>query len=109
MIGYATQIHKKTDKRVTWTYHAVDRWYLSTSPEHDRTHVYYIKTIRSERLADTVQFSHKNITNPTIAHANKVMNAIADCAKATKGATQSDNKTEMRQLKQLVELTKQAV
>ena len=35
---------------------------------------------RSERLTDTVQLQHKNITNPTISHADKVLAAILDCA-----------------------------
>ena len=44
------------------------------------------------------QFSHKNITNPTTTHANKVMHTIVDCAKAIKGVGQIVSPTVMRQL-----------
>jgi len=69
-------------------------------------HRCHIKATKSEWVLDTVNFSHKNITRPTITHANKVMNAIADCAKAIKDIT-STNGTE--EIWQLVELTEQAI
>ena len=50
--------------------------------------------------------SHKHITKPTITHADKVMNVIADCAKAIKDITSPNGAEEMRQL---VELTEQAI
>jgi hypothetical protein len=75
-MGCAAQIHKKSDKRGTWQYHSVDRWYLYMSPNHYQTHACHIKTTKKERLTNTVDFQHKQITNPTIAHADKVMHAI---------------------------------
>ena len=74
----AVQVHEKTDKRITWAYHTVDGWYLATSPEHYRTHTCHIKETHSERLSDTVHFSHKNITRPTVTHADKIMAAVAE-------------------------------
>ena len=82
----AVQVHEKTDKRSTWAYHSVDGWYLATSPEHFRTHLCHIKSTKGERFTDTAHFSHKKITRPTITHADKIMAAIADCAKAIKNA-----------------------
>ena len=41
-----------------------------------------MKATNSERLTDTLQLSHKNITNPTITHADKVMHVISVCASA---------------------------
>ncbi len=105
-MGCAVQVHEKTDKPGTWAYHSVDGWYLSTSHEHYRTHRCHIKTTKSERVSDTVNFSHKQITRPTITHADKVMNAIADCAKAINDITSFNGTEEMRQL---VELTEQAI
>ena len=102
-MGCAVQVHKKMDKRGTWAYHSVDGWYLATSPEHYRTHLCHIKQTRSERLTDTTHFSHKNITRPTITHADKVMEAIPECAKAIKGIGSSNGKDEMQQLRQLAE------
>ena len=81
-MGCATQIYEKTDKPGTCTYHSVDGWYLSTSLEHYRTHLFYARAIQSKHLSGIVQFRHKHITNPTIAYAKKVTNATADCTKA---------------------------
>ena len=81
-MGSALQIHKKTDKHGTWSYHSIDDWYLTISPEHYRTHLCYVKSTKSERFTDTMQFNHKYITNPMLTHVDKVMNAIVDCAKA---------------------------
>ncbi len=86
-MGYEAQIHKKTKKPGTWAYHSVDGWYLFTSPEHYRTLICYIKATKSERHLDTVHFKHKNITNPTITHADKVMQALVECIKTITGAT----------------------
>ena len=72
--GCNVQVHKKkTDKRGTWAFHSVDGWYLSTSPEHYRTHRCHVKPTNSERLSDTVHFHHKDITNPSITPADKLI------------------------------------
>ena len=102
-MGCTVQVHKKTEKRGTWAYHSVDGWYLATSPENYCTHMCHIKQMRSERLTDTTQFSHKNITRPTITHAEKVMEEIAECVKAIKGIGSRNGKDEMQQLRQLAE------
>ena len=102
-MGCAVQVHEKTDKRGTWSYHTVDGWYLATSPEHYRTHRCHIKATRSERFTDTVEFRHKRITNPTITHADKVMKAIADCARTITDTNSEQGREEMRQLAELTQ------
>ena len=94
-MGCAVQIHEKTDKRGTRAYHSVYGWYLATSPEHYQTHLCHIKSTKGERFTDTVQFSHKKITRPTITHANKIVAEIADCAKSIKNAGNSNGTDEM--------------
>lgn len=84
-MGCGDQLHEKTDKHGMWTHHSVDGWYLITSPEHYRTHVCHVKATRSEWMTDTMQLSHKNITNTTIEHANTVMHTVSACALALKG------------------------
>ena len=83
-MGCDVQVHKKKDKRGTWAYHSVCGWYLATSHENYCTHLCHIKTTNRERLTNTAQFRHKSITKPTITPAEKIMAAIADCAKAIK-------------------------
>ena len=49
------------------------------------------------------QFSHKKITRPTITHADKIMAAIVDCAKAINNTGNSNGTDEIQQLVQLKE------
>ena len=97
-MGCEVQLHDKTCKRGTWAYHLVDGWYLATSPEHYNTHLCHIKTTNSERFTDTAQFSHTNITKTTINHADKIMAAITECAKAIKNMGSNNGEDEMQQL-----------
>ncbi len=96
-MGCEAQVHKKTNKRGTWAYHSVNGWYLFTSPEHYRTHSCHIKHTKSKQLSDTVRFQHKRITNPSITHANKVMQALAECVKAIQGMTGKDRNSQAAQ------------
>ena len=102
-MGCEVQVHDNTDKRSTCSYHSVDGWYLATLPEHYRTHLRHIKTTNSERFTDTAQFSRKIITKPTITHADKIMAAIVDCAKAIKKMGSNDGADVMQQLLKLTE------
>ena len=102
-MGCNAQIHEKTDSRGTWAYHSVDGWYLYTSPEHYRTHACHIKETRSERFSDTVQFQHKRITNPTVTHADKIMEAIKSVVQQLKGLGEETDSMETRELRQLVD------
>eukprot|EP00956_Cyclotella_meneghiniana_P003707 scaffold4513_cov37-Cyclotella_meneghiniana.AAC.2 len=102
-MGCEVQVHEKTDKRGTWTYHSVDEWYLNTSPEHYRVHNCYIKATKNTRLSDTVQFQHKSITNPELTPADKLMQAIANCKAALKGLTNHKTDQQIQELKKLVE------
>jgi hypothetical protein len=86
-MGCEAQVHEKTNKHGTWAYHSVDGWYLFTLPELYCTHYCHTKHTKSKQLSDKVQLQHKRITNPSITHANKVMYALAECAKAIQGMT----------------------
>eukprot|EP00804_Cyclotella_cryptica_P026381 CCRYP_007674-RA/>CCRYP_007674-RA protein AED:0.46 eAED:0.59 QI:0/0/0/1/0/0/2/0/127 len=52
-MGCNVQVHEKSDARGTWAFHSVDGWYISTSPEHYRTHRCHIKATNSERFSNT--------------------------------------------------------
>ncbi len=47
---------------------------MKTSEEHYRTHVIFAKKTRAKRLADTVFFKHKYLTQPTITPADAIVN-----------------------------------
>jgi hypothetical protein len=104
-MGCEAQIHKKTNKQGTWAYQSVDRWYLFISPEHYRTHTCYVKAIKCECHLDTVHFKHKNITNPTITHADKVMQALAECVRTITGAMGGTTAQEAKDLQHIVKAT----
>ena len=102
-MGCQVQVHEKTDKRGTWAFHSVDGWYIATSPEHYRTHKCHIKETKSDRFSDTVQFQHKNITNPTVTPHDKLMHALADCAKAIKGIENIDTSQDLRDIQRITQ------
>eukprot|EP00956_Cyclotella_meneghiniana_P041011 scaffold211656_cov87-Cyclotella_meneghiniana.AAC.1 len=102
-MGCEAQVHEKTDKRGTWAYHSLDGWYLNTSPEHYRVHNCHIKSTRAERLTDTIHFKHKHITNPTLSHSDKLMNALANCKAILMGKLDHKSDHNLEELKSIVE------
>ena len=68
-------------------------------------HICHIKHTNSEQLSDTVQFKHKNITNPLLTHADKIMRALSHCIQALKGAEATTTEQELRDIQQLVDIT----
>ena len=81
---------------------------MTTSPEHYLTHRCHIKSTNSKCFTDTIHFNHKNLTRSTITHADKVMVAIADCAKAIKNMSKGNGDKEMRKLIQITEVAMQS-
>ncbi len=65
----------------------------------------HVKAIKSECHLDTVHFKHKSITNPTITHADKVMQALAECVKTITGATGATTAQEVKDLQRIVKAT----
>ena len=57
---------------------------------------------KKERLTNTVDFQHKQITNPTITHADKVMHAIQQVIREIKKLGGIKNLQEAQDLQQLV-------
>ena len=108
-MGCQVQIHEKADSRGSWAYHSVDGWYLFTSPEHYRTHNCHVKETKGKRLSDTVQFQHKDITNPTVTHTDKLVNAIATCINTVRNFSNAKNKADFDNLKKLMQATKRVV
>jgi hypothetical protein len=83
-MGCAVQIHKRSEKRGSWAFDSIDRWYLQTSPEHYQCHVIYVKKTRRERISDTVHFKHKYITQPTLMLEDTIAKALNDLTNALK-------------------------
>ena len=64
------------------------------------------KGIRSEQLSNTVQLQHEDITNPTVTHADKFVNAIIN---TIRNLENSKNKSDIRDFNQLLEVTNRIV
>ena len=89
-MGCAVQFHIKPSRRKTFGEHSEDGFYLRTSPEHYRTHVIFVKKTRAKRLADTVFFKHKYITQPTVTPADAIVNAYTKLTQAIRGIREPD-------------------
>ena len=72
------------------------------SPDHYRVHNCYVKTTQAERLTDTIQFKHKNITNQTISSHDKIMQALANCKTVLKGMMNDKSNQQMEELQTIV-------
>ena len=90
-MGCAVQFHIKPGRRKTFGEHSADGFYLKTSAEHYRTHVVFCKKTRAKRLADTVFFKHKYITQPTVTPADAIVNAFTKLQDAINGLQHSRN------------------
>ena len=88
-MGCAVQFHIKPSRRKTFGEHSEDGFYLKTSEEHYRTHVVFCKKTRAKRLADTVFFKHKYITQPTVTPADAIVNALTKLQDAIRGIQHS--------------------
>ena len=77
-MGCAVQIHEESSQRRTWAPNSADGYYLGPSRDHYRAHRIYIKATNAERVSETVFFKHKYLTNPTVTHADRVVQAAKE-------------------------------
>ena len=108
-LGCQVQVHTNTDKRGTWELHSLYGWYIATSPKNYYVHGCHIKETCSERFINTVQLTHKRITNPTITNGYKIMRAISECTKVIQGLGVGRAKKEIKDLRRLVDATKNSI
>ena len=102
-MGCAVQFHIKPNRRKSWGEHSSDGWYLTTSPDHYRCHVIFVKATRAKRISDTVYFKHKHITQPTLTTEDLVVKAIQDLSNAIKGGQARGGNTQIDALKGLTD------
>ena len=100
-MGCAVQFHIKPGRRKTFGEHSEDGFYLRTSEEHYRTHVIFAKKTRAKRLADTVFFKHKYITQPTITPADAIVNAYNKLRQAIQGIQHSKDDAHFEALERI--------
>jgi hypothetical protein len=52
--------HEPPGRIITWAPHGQDGWYIGPALEHYRCYTVYITKTRSNRIVETVDFSHRN-------------------------------------------------
>ena len=102
-MGCNVQFHIKPSRRKTFGEHSGDGFYLQTSPVHYRTHIIFVKKTRAKRLADTVFFKHKYITQPTVMPADAVVQAYHKMMQAIQGIQHSKDDEQMEALERIQE------
>ena len=97
----AVQIHEEYSPRRTWAPHSADGYCLGASPGHYRAHRIYAKATNAERVSETVFFNHEYLTNPTVTHADMVVQAAKELYNALSRKKQGMTKSTMEGLREL--------
>eukprot|EP00804_Cyclotella_cryptica_P030118 CCRYP_009530-RA/>CCRYP_009530-RA protein AED:0.27 eAED:0.27 QI:0/0/0/1/0/0/5/0/696 len=100
-MGCEVQFHVKPSRRKTFGEHSGDGFYLKTSDEHYRKHVIFVKKTRAKRLADTVFFKHRYITQPTVTTADAIVNAYRKLQQAITGIQHSRDDAQMEAIERI--------
>jgi hypothetical protein len=100
----AVQIYESTIRRMIWTENSINGWYLHTSPEHYPCHMIHVNNTRSERIAYTVWFKHKHITQPKVTPVDQIVKAINNLTCSLKGNNSVKGLEQMEALQKLEEL-----
>jgi hypothetical protein len=106
-MGCAVQFHIKPSRRKTFGEHSEDGFYLKTSEEHYRTHIIFVKKTRAKRLADTVFFKHKYITQPTITPADAIVNAFNKLRQTIQGIQHSKEDAQYEAIERIMQQAQQ--
>ena len=101
LMGCAVQFHIKPSRRKTFGEHSEDGFYLKTSAEHYTTHIIFCNKTGAKRLADTVFFKHKHITQPTVTPADSIVNAFTKLWDTIQGIQHSKDDAHFKALQRL--------
>jgi hypothetical protein len=100
-MGCSVQFHFKPNRRKTFGEHSGNGFYLKMSAEHYRTHVVFCKKTRAKRVADTVFFKQKYITQPRVTPADAIVNAFTKLRDAIQGIQHSKDDAHFEALRRL--------
>eukprot|EP00804_Cyclotella_cryptica_P014910 CCRYP_000543-RA/>CCRYP_000543-RA protein AED:0.16 eAED:0.15 QI:0/0/0/1/0/0/2/0/870 len=79
-LGMEAFVHDKPHRRKTYAQHCSRGWIIGTSTEHYRCWKIWSPTTRSTRIAATVFFKHKYLTNPSVTPTDALIAAAANLA-----------------------------
>ena len=80
--GSEMLMHKKPNRRKTFSFNAKKAWYIAPCLQHYRTFRGIMASTGVERISDTVQFKYHAIAFPNLTPANRILEAARhlDCA-----------------------------
>ena len=110
-IGQSAEVFIRKEERKSWGYHSRPAWYLYTSPEHYRTHMFLLKDTKTLRLSDASIVHTKNLTTPKVTHGDRVVQAASGLSAAVGNYVGKRGRTNenMEDLKNLVEACQRLV
>ena len=108
--GIRILIHEKSDKRTSWSPHALDGWYIGPATESYRCYKVWVWETRATRICDTISWFPTKITMPLasptdliLAGVQDIVQALNDPAPATVFKNLNDSHVEaLRQLTSLL-------
>eukprot|EP00804_Cyclotella_cryptica_P026876 CCRYP_017593-RA/>CCRYP_017593-RA protein AED:0.20 eAED:0.21 QI:0/0/0/1/1/1/3/0/940 len=77
-LGMEALVHDKPHRCKTYAQHCSKGWVIGTSTEHYRCWKIWLPTTSSTRIAATVFFKHKYLTNPSMTPADALITAAAN-------------------------------
>ncbi|KAL7536213.1 hypothetical protein ACHAWF_005402, partial [Thalassiosira exigua] len=75
-LGCGVFIHHKPSVRRSWDFRANRDWNVGTSLEHYRCHSVVSSAIRETSIADTVEFRHHYLTQPTLSPEDRLLHGM---------------------------------
>eukprot|EP00804_Cyclotella_cryptica_P013794 CCRYP_020502-RA/>CCRYP_020502-RA protein AED:0.43 eAED:-0.03 QI:0/-1/0/1/-1/1/1/0/273 len=81
-LGVEALVHDKPTRSKTYAQHCSKGWVLGTSTQHYRCWKIWSTATHTTRIAATVFFKHKYLTNPSISPADALIAATANLAHA---------------------------
>eukprot|EP00804_Cyclotella_cryptica_P028250 CCRYP_014606-RA/>CCRYP_014606-RA protein AED:0.44 eAED:0.44 QI:0/-1/0/1/-1/1/1/0/272 len=79
-LGMEALVHNKPTRCKTYAQHCSKGWVIGTSTEHYRCWKIWSTATHTTRIAATVFFKHKYLTNPSISPADALIAAVANLA-----------------------------
>ena len=92
-LGAAVEMHVMPAARPTWGEHTKSGFYIGTSWEHYRCHSVYLPETKGVRVAQTVFFKHRYLTQPTITDTDAILLASDNLCAAIKGVAPDNSAT----------------
>jgi len=82
--GSEMLMHEKPKRHKTWDFNTKKAWYLDPCFQHYRFFRGVLPSTGSERISDTVKFRHHEINIPSLAPADRMLEAAKQLDAASK-------------------------